>query len=176
MTVHFDAESRTAAVAPDVATFEALLAPVLTTAYDLAYAMLRDRQEAEDAVQEAALKAWRHFDRFEDRGGGVRPWFLTIVANHCRSMMRTHWWQSRPRTTELPDMAGGGHESSSVLRMDLRRAMARLTPEQRAALFLCYELDLPQEEAARVLHVRTGTIKSRLARAARKLRESVGEL
>ncbi len=104
MTIQLETRPSPLNPVPDVAAFESQLRPLLRAAYDLAHAMLRDRQEAEDAVQEALVKAWRAFPGFEDRGGGVRPWFLTIVANQCRSLMRSRWWRSRPRATEPPDL------------------------------------------------------------------------
>lgn len=70
--------------------FEAELAPLLGAAMRLATAMRLDRQEAEDAVQEAALRAWRR--RGNRRAGtDLRPWFLAIVANQCRESRRSRW-------------------------------------------------------------------------------------
>src|SRR5260221_11295471 len=84
--------ARLVAVAGD-AGFERGLGPLLKPAFSLAYTMLHDRHEAEDAVQQAALDAWRSFDRFHDQGRGMGHWFLTIVANQCRSRLRTPWWR-----------------------------------------------------------------------------------
>ena len=64
------------------AVFERLLAPLMLPAYRLAFGMLRDREEAEDAVQEAAFKAWRHRRSFR-AGAQLRPWFFAIVGNQC---------------------------------------------------------------------------------------------
>src|SRR6202158_5478697 len=69
--------------AGDGHAFDELLAPVLDPAFRLAMTMLKDRGAAEDAVQEAALKAWRTLGRFR-AGAELRPWFLAIVANECR--------------------------------------------------------------------------------------------
>src|SRR5438874_13715496 len=64
--------------------------PLLPVGHRLAYAMLQKVHDAEDAVQEAALKVWRDADRF--RGGSeLRPWFLTIVANESRQRRRNRW-------------------------------------------------------------------------------------
>ncbi|HAP89465.1 MAG TPA: hypothetical protein DCR15_06760 [Arthrobacter bacterium] len=63
--------------------FMALLEPVLPGAFRLAFGMLRSEADAEDAVQESVLSAWRHFKRFRP-GSDVRPWLLKIVANQCR--------------------------------------------------------------------------------------------
>jgi RNA polymerase sigma-70 factor (ECF subfamily) len=63
--------------------FEILLQPLLEPGYRLAGGMLQDHQAAQDAVQEAAFKAWRKLRQLRD-GSEVRPWFLGIVANECR--------------------------------------------------------------------------------------------
>src|SRR5258708_37525814 len=70
--------------------FEILLQPLLEPGYRLAGGMLQDDQAAEDAVQEAAFKAWRKLRQLRD-GSEMRPWFLGIVANECRSVRRSRW-------------------------------------------------------------------------------------
>ena len=76
--------TRPALARDDDAAFERGLQPLLGPAFKLAYTMLRDRPEAEDAVQQAALDAWRSFARFRDDGRGMGPWFLTIVPRAIR--------------------------------------------------------------------------------------------
>src|SRR5438309_5996192 len=78
------------AVSGDEAAFDALVGPVLEPAFKLANVMLRDREEARDAVQEACFMAWKNLPRLrgEDR---FSQWFLAIVANRCRSVIRTRW-------------------------------------------------------------------------------------
>src|SRR5215831_559483 len=78
-------------LAGDRSAFEQLIEPLMEPAYRLACGMLLDRAEAEDAVQEATLKAWLKLSTFRT-GAELRPWFLTIVANHCRDLRRSRWW------------------------------------------------------------------------------------
>jgi len=78
----------------DDGAFEILLAPLLEPGYRLAGGMLQDHQAAQDAVQEAALKAWRKLRQLRE-GSEMRPWFLGIVANECRSVRRSRWSQYR---------------------------------------------------------------------------------
>jgi RNA polymerase sigma-70 factor (ECF subfamily) len=159
-----------AAVAEDAA-FEQIVGPLLHPAYDLAWAVLRDRQAAEDAVQEAAVRAWRAFSTLRDEGR-ARAWFLKIVLNQCRATMRTRWWRSHL----LADRVDGqvvAHDAGADLRVDLERALRSLSRDQRAVLFLAYQMDLPQEEIARILDVRVGTVKSRMHRAVTRLRSAL---
>jgi RNA polymerase sigma-70 factor, ECF subfamily len=156
------------------ASFEDELRPLLGQAFRLAYAILTDHHEAEDAVQEAALRAWRKLNQFVDRGDGMRPWFLAIVANECRRRVRLRWWQVW-RRSDLDPGTTIQHEDSVIFRMDLSRVIGALTPDQRAALVLRYQLDLSQEEVARVLGVRLAAAKSLLHRAVLRLRTLMNE-
>src|SRR3989442_13019158 len=69
-----------------------VLDPLLNPAYRLAAVMLSDRMAAEDAVQEAAVKAWRNLGQLRGDESSLRAWFLSIVANECRMTRRRRWW------------------------------------------------------------------------------------
>lgn len=162
-------------LAGDARAFEELIAPLMEPGYRLACGMLLNRDEAEDAVQEATVKAWLKLSGFR-AGADPRPWFLTIVANHCWDLRRSRWWSvqrgvdaQEARSAPLEDLAGG---------VDLRRALAALPVADRALLVLHYYLDLPLEEVARVLRLSTAAAKSRLYRVLRRLRGhlEVGEV
>jgi len=129
--------------------------------------MLREREAAEDAVQEMALKGWRHRRRIRPELGTVRPWFLAIVANECRMALRTRWW-SVLRFAEPPDRAIAERDLARGL--DLRQAIDRLPYRDRLLLHLYFALDLPIAEVAQVLGISAGAAKSRLHRATRGLR------
>jgi RNA polymerase sigma-70 factor (ECF subfamily) len=147
--------------------FEEVLRPVIQPAFRLALAMLGERGAAEDAVQEMALKGWRHRHRIRPELGTVRPWFLAIVANECRMARRQRWWSvlrfAEPVEREVRerDIASG---------IDLRTQIERLAYNDRLLLHLYYVLDLPAGEVAQVLGIRAGTVKSRLYRVTRRLR------
>ena len=134
----------------DSAAFEALLRPLLTPAHKLAFTMLAQREAAEDAVQESALKAWRAFGTLRSESDDIRPWFLTIVANQCRSVRRRRFWRLPPSTDQV-DRTLDQLDNQTAAAMDLRRNVARLSNEKRTILALVYWLDLPIEEVAQVL-------------------------
>jgi RNA polymerase sigma-70 factor (ECF subfamily) len=152
----------------DIDSFGALLEPLLDPAYRLAAVMLADRSAAEDAVQEASIKAWRKLKQLRGDLRSLRPWFLTIVANECRMARRTRWWS----VVRLPDIPRSSvdPESGSA---DLRSALLRLSPAERMPLVLHFYLDLPLDEVARILRVSPAAAKSRIYRAAKRLRSDL---
>lgn len=160
----------------DVGAFETLLEPLIEPACKLAYAILRDWQEAEDATQEAALKAWRGLGRLRPDTTSLRPWFMTVVANEARSRRRIRWW-SVLRFPEPPAGAGGAAagdpEDRVVLHADLDRAMQRLSETDRLLLVMHFYLDMPFEEVGKVLGLSGEAAKSRTYRATRSLRPAM---
>ena len=149
------------------ASFDALIGPHLDAGYRTALAILRNPDEAHDAVQESALKAWRKLDQLRE-GNPARPWFLAIVANQCRSERRRRWWS----VMRMPDVEAqtSRQEEGSAQTMDIDRELAKLPADDRLALFLYFYLDLPMEEVGGVLGLSAGGAKTRVYRAAKKLR------
>ena len=145
--------------------FDALVGPHLEAGYRTALAILRDPDEAHDAVQEAAFKAWRRIRQLHN-AGSARAWFLAIVANQCRSTRRTRWWS----VVRLPHVEPVEEKFADPDRSDISRALAKLPSEDRLALFLHFFLDLPLEEVGAVLGLSPAGAKTRVYRAAKKLR------
>ena len=158
------------AIAGDPVAFDALIGPLVEPGFRLAASMLGDREEAEDAVQEATIKAWRNLRQLKD-GGVVRSWFLSIVANQCRSVRRGRWW-SVVKLAE-PRRAAPGPEDEAVQRTDLEQALHSLDPDERLALYLRYYMDLPLDEVAAVIGTSETAAKSRIHRAAQRLKPAV---
>jgi RNA polymerase sigma-70 factor, ECF subfamily len=157
------AVSRTPTVDAD---FDSAIGPHLEAGYRTALAMLGNPDEAQDAVQESAFKAWRKLHQLRE-GSPPRPWFLAIVANQCRSERRKHWWS----VIRLPQVEGAEEHSGEISqRLDVGRELAKLPPEDRLPLFLYFYLDLPMEEVGAVLGLSAGGAKTRVYRAAKKLR------
>jgi len=151
----------------NAAAFDELVAIHLDAGYRVALAILGDPDEARDAVQDAAFKAWRSLGQLRD-GRSARPWFLRIVSNQCRSVRRRNWW-SVIRLPEI-DRTGAEFESASAAGADLQLALARLSTDERLPLFLYFYLDLTLDEVGAVLGLSAGGAKTRVYRAARKLR------
>jgi RNA polymerase sigma-70 factor (ECF subfamily) len=152
----------------DDLAFETLLEPLLEPGYRLACGMLHDQHAAQDAVQEAAVKAWRKLSQLRE-GSEMRPWFLGIVANECRSIRRSRWWSvvrsASPETTEAvpADAALSG--------IELRRALRQVDPAKRLVLVLHWYLDLPLEEIATITGASVHAVESRLHRGIHELRK-----
>jgi RNA polymerase sigma factor (sigma-70 family) len=129
----------------EAAAFEGELAPLLAEAVRLATGMLLNAVEAEDAVQDACVRAWR---RRANRLAGteLRPWFLGVVANQCRETLRGRWW--RVILTAGPEVRIEPRAGDSAALIDLRSALARLPHRRRLVIVLRYYLDFPFEDVA----------------------------
>src|SRR5437868_8201088 len=148
--------------------------PLLPIAFRLAFAMLRDRDEAEDAVQEAAMKAWQKRRTFRP-GAEPRPWFLAIVANECRMARRRRRWSSIDQVRVKPDTRGDDPMATEEADQ-LRRALARLAHADRLVLVLRFYLDFSNEEVARTLGISAGAARVRVHRALNRLRPEIRAL
>ena len=156
------------AAAGDAASFSLLIEPLLDPAFRLAAVMLGDRAAAEDAVQEASIKAWRKLRQLRGDERSLRPWFLSIVANECRMARRQRWWSVIKLADTPPSESPTDQYSGAAT--DVRRALLRLKPDDRLPLVLHFYLDLPLDEIARMLGVSEAAAKSRVYRAAQRLR------
>jgi RNA polymerase sigma-70 factor (ECF subfamily) len=155
----------------DAVAYERLLELSVRPASRLAYAMLHDRSEAEDAFQESALRAWRRLNNLHP-GMPFQPWFLGIVANQCRESRRGRWWN----VIRVPDVspAQPGGDAAWLEGEDLRRAVMSLPYEQRVAILLHFHLDMPLSEVASALDISVSGVKSRINRALKRLRPALG--
>jgi RNA polymerase sigma factor (sigma-70 family) len=158
------------AIAGSERAFDALIGPLVEPGYRLAASMLENREEAEDAVQEATIKAWRNLHQLKD-AELARSWFFTIVANQCRTVRRGRWWSVVKLAA--PEQPRSGPEDEAVRRTDLGRALGMLGLDDRLALYLRYYMDLPLNQVAAVLGVSETAAKSRIHRAAQGLKPAV---
>lgn len=151
----------------DDMAFETLLEPLLEPGYRVAFGMLHDQQAAQDAVQEAAVKAWRKLGQLRE-GSEMRPWFFGIVANECRSTRRSRWW-SVVRSPEL-EIGVDVASDAALSRVELRRALRALDPAKRLVLVLHWYLDLPLDEIAAITGSSVHAVEARLQRGIQQLR------
>ncbi len=156
----------------DVDSFGAWLEPLLPTGYRLALGMLRNRDDAEDAVQEAAAKAWRSRSSFRPEAD-PRPWFLAIVANECKMARRKSWLAGRWFRAAAVHEAEAPADSDEV--DQLRQGLSRLGSGARLALVLRFYLDLSYDDVGRTLGVTAAAARVRVHRALAMLRADVAE-
>ncbi|MDQ3094522.1 MAG: SigE family RNA polymerase sigma factor [Actinomycetota bacterium] len=136
-----------------------------------AYLLTGDLHRAEDLLQEALVKLAGRWDRVRD--GNPDAYVRTIIYRDNVS-----WWRSRrefpvPLTRDLP----GRHDADATERtIMVRSALASLTSKQRAVLVLRYFEDLSEREAAQILGVSVGTVKSQTAVALTRLRQRAPDL
>jgi RNA polymerase sigma-70 factor (ECF subfamily) len=159
-----EAELIRAARDGDGSAFAELLRPQYQAAFRLAYGLLHDTNEAEDAVQ-AAFKAWRRLGNLRE-GSSLRPWFLGIVANQCRTVSRSRWWSVIKG--DVPERETGSIDVAAAV--DLRRALRRLGHDERLVVILRYYLDMRFEEIATTLGITTKAARTRVERAVHRLR------
>jgi RNA polymerase sigma-70 factor, ECF subfamily len=151
----------------DRAAFADLIATEYTAAFRLAFALLHDAGAAEDAVQEAAFKAWRNIDHLH-MGAPFRPWLLGIVANECRSATRGRWWSVL--RVPNPRLSAEQDSSEALPSIELRAALKRLSHDERVILILRYYVDLPYEEIGLHFGISAKAARTRTERALKRLR------
>ncbi len=162
--------------------FETRVLPHLDAAYNLARWLLRDERAAEDAVQEAALRAFRYLGSL--RGDDAKPWLLGIVRNTCFTMFERQ--RDAPEQIGLEDAGieveqiaapSASDPAAAVQRNDecarVDAAIRALPPALREVIVLRELEGLEYSEIARVASVPIGTVMSRLSRAREKLRASL---
>jgi RNA polymerase sigma-70 factor, ECF subfamily len=161
----------------DMRAFEELVSPHRELMFRVAYLITRNPAEAEDAAQDALVKAWRGLGRFR-AGAPLRPWLLRIVANEARNRSRASARRQRLALRAAAESSGGAAPSpeETTLAIEQREllldALGQLPDEARLVLECRYLLDLSERETAAALGLRRGTVKSRTARALQRLRET----
>jgi RNA polymerase sigma-70 factor (ECF subfamily) len=168
---------------PDKARrFREAALPCLDDAYTLARYLLRDATDAEDAVQECYLRAFKHFDSY--RGPAIKPWLFAILRNVCRAEFArrassptgaTEDAAENEAQTPLWHEAQETPEAQMLRRWDadtIRRLVAALAEPFREAFVLREINNLSYREIADVAEVPVGTVMSRLARARAMLRSA----
>jgi RNA polymerase sigma-70 factor (ECF subfamily) len=160
--------------------FEREILPQLDAAYSLARFLLRNDQDAEDAVQEASLRAFRFFDGF--RGGNARAWFLKIVRNTAYTVLqRAHAhdddvvFDEELHTPPAAQPPGATDFDLQHDRDTIRAAIEQLPEEFREVITLRELEDCSYKEIADIAGVPIGTVMSRLSRARAQLQQTLSK-
>ena len=166
----------------DLDAFEVLVARYQARAVRLAWTLAAG--DAEDAVQEAFVKAYRSLDRFRE-GASFRPWLFTIVANEARNRRRSAGRRERlalraealEPTADGGEATGGPSPEAEALAGERRRRLASaietLSDRDREVIACRWFAELSEAEMAVVLSCRPGTVKSRVSRALERLRAAL---
>ncbi len=163
------------AAAGDADAFEALLEPRLQRLLRMAVAITRNASDAQDAVQEASVAAWRQLPRLREHGS-FDAWLAQILVNACRGILRR---RKRSSVVEVPVdevlVAVDGGPAAADRGQDLaeveaiRRAFGRIDPVHRALLVMHYVEERPLAEIGHITGAPVGTVKWRLSNARRAL-------
>ena len=158
------------------ASFEALVRAHVDRLFSIALRILSDRGDAEEAAQDALVRAYRAlggYDARRIRELRLRPWLTTIVVNVCRNRTRVH----RVRTTQLAFEPGAEPAIDPAARRDAREAwanlLATLPPAQRVAIVLRHVDGLSYAEMAEALGKPEGTLKAQVHRGLATLRDAL---
>ena len=134
--------------------------------YRLSFGILRNKEDAEDAVGEAVLKAYEHIDSLRD-AAKFRQWIMQITANEARKL-----YGKRKRTDLASNIEiyGQSHADSHD---ELWEIVLTLDEKYRAVIILFYYEQMRLKEISKILHIAEGTVKSRLLRAKNQLKEKL---
>ncbi|MDL1896879.1 sigma-70 family RNA polymerase sigma factor [Anaerolineae bacterium CFX7] len=162
----------------DKAAFAQIVAEFQTPVYNLAYRMLGNRNDAEDAAQETFLRAYAQLKTY-DPGQSFGTWLLSVAAHYCIDRLRRRkfqwlsfddprWDESAPAlVSDLPSP-----EASALARereQEVQRALQKLAPQYRMALVLKYWNDMSLEEISSITGDNVGAVKVKLFRARQML-------
>ncbi|HEX5439540.1 MAG TPA: sigma-70 family RNA polymerase sigma factor [Ktedonobacterales bacterium] len=158
----------------DTTAFRALVETYSPGAWRVAQILMTDREQVEDALQEAWIDVWRGLPCY-DTARPFRPWLLAIVGNRCRMLRRRHTVPTQSLGEDLADGLPDAHDSYAEVTarepdIALQHALACLAPEARELLELRYQTELELAEIAELYAVPLSTVKSRLYRTLAVLR------
>ena len=154
----------------DREAFESLYQRYVRSVYGLALRRLRDRQKAEDAVQETFTAVWRSAKSYRPERGPAAPWLYAVARNAIIDRLRA---RSEP-AAEAPDLPSGEpgpaeRAESSFVAWRVHRALEELPEREREVVELAYWSGLSQSEVAEFLHIPLGTVKTRTRSALARL-------
>ena len=139
------------------------------------FVILSDAREAEDAMQDTFLRAWRAMDTFEQRNGAsVKTWLMRIAVNTCKDTLRSSWMRHIDRRQEIEALPLS-IASCPEEKLALTQAIMALAPKHREIVLLYYYQDMSLRACAQVLGISAPTATRRLQQAQKKLRIQLEE-
>lgn len=167
-----DAALVAAARGGDAGAFDALVERHLIRVRAVALAVVRDGTTADDVTQQAFLRAWRKLDTLAD-AERFGPWCRTIARNAARNWLRDHGSRAAAPLGELAEPADPARPAADLLadREAVQRAVAGLSAPLREVVRLRYVADCSYQEIAEILEEPLSTVRDRLYRARRELKE-----
>ena len=144
----------------------------------MCYLYLKDWYLAEEATQETFIKAYRYFDTFRNEAS-EKTWLTQIAINTCKNYARTSWFKRvQVGTTKKEESIGSFEEEllSTIEQNEVLNQVSRLQHKYKEVILLYYYQEMKVSEIAEILDISEGTVKMRLNRARKKLRECLREV
>ncbi len=173
MGEHVDDQMVAQAQGGDRDAFERIVNVSFDRCHGVAMRLLRDRQAAEDAVQQAMVNIWRDLPRLRDPSR-YDAWSYKLLLRACYAEYhKTPRWMPTIGESTTGEPRAGDDYGAVIDRDQLERGFRRLSMDHRAVVVLHHYLDLPLDQVASVLEVPVGTVKSRLHRALAEMRSAL---
>lgn len=152
------------AKAKDTHAFALLYEEIYEDLYRYAYYMLQNKQDAEDAVSEGVLAAFRGIHKLR-KAEAFRGWMFQIVTNICKKKRKEYLKKTVELTEDMVEWTEETQES-----VDVKKALKLLTEEERQIVGMSVLAGYTSKEIGRILHMRPGTVRSKLSRSLEKMR------
>ena len=163
------------AAAGDEITFQRIIAEHHDEMRRVSAYIAGDMTIAEEATQAAWVIAWRRIHDVREPGH-LRPWLITVAANEAKQLLRKHRTRARFEvTTDASQEPGGRDPATGVTGLDLREAMSRLDPDDRALLAMRYVAGFDSNELSAATGISPSGTRSRIERLLRQLREDLSD-
>ncbi len=157
----------------EVEVFETIVERFKNQVFGVALSMLRSREDAEEAAQDAFLKLFRARERYEE-GRPVEPWLLSIAGNACRDLLRRRKVWTLPVARDdagdslvglIADVRNDGRDQGAVLRQAVKHELEQLSDKYRVPLELKYRHGFTNQQIADAVGISLSNVKVRVARA-----------
>lgn len=142
--------------------------------YRFALCMLHVREDAEDAVQDAAVSVYKHLWSIK-KEDAFRAYFFTVLANECRARLKRKENEKKVPLEEIVSVLADETNENILLSLELQQAVSKLKDEERTVVLLASVAGFKSSQIANIMGVTSGTVRSKLSRSLRKLREELSK-